>query len=123
MQTTLGTLPASCALSVLVTVISRPDRKTAIVDGGTKTFSGDKGDSGSRHGTVIEDPAVLFDWANEEHGHLDLSFASIQPKVGEKLRIVPWHVCACVNMHDTMWGVRNDVIETEWRIAGRGKLQ
>jgi D-serine deaminase-like pyridoxal phosphate-dependent protein len=123
MQAKWGARMEDCALTVLCTVVSRPDDGTAILDGGVKTFAGDRAESGSRHGTVVEDSAILFDWANEEHGHLDLRGATLRPKVGDKLRVVPQHVCTCVNMHETLHGVRGDSVEVAWRIAARGKVQ
>jgi len=124
MQVRRGVVPAEdCALTILTTVISRPDDATAILDAGTKSFSGDMAPDGSRFGLVQQDPAVLFDWANEEHGHLDLRDAALRPRVGDKLRVVPWHACACVNMHDALYAVRGEKVEAVWTIAGRGKIR
>jgi len=124
MQVQRGTIAADdCALSVLTTVISRPSREVAITDGGTKTFSGDAGPEGSRFGLVTNDPSARFDWANEEHGHLDLRDATIQPRVGDVLRIVPWHACAAVNMHDTVFACRGERVEAVWQVAARGRIR
>lgn len=112
-----------CALTVLATVTSHPDERTALIDAGSKTFSGDKAPSGSAHGLVTDDPTISFDWASEEHGHLDLTNSASKPKVGQKLRIVPWHACACVNMHERMYAVRGETVEAIWTVAGRGRLQ
>jgi len=112
-----------CALTILATVVSRPDDSTAIVDAGTKALSGDKGIEGSRHGRVLEDAATLFDWANEEHGHLDLSRTDFQPRIGDRLRIVPFHACTATNMHDTLYAVRCERVEASWKIAARGRIQ
>jgi D-serine deaminase-like pyridoxal phosphate-dependent protein len=122
MQIGWGASLQNCALTVLTTVISRPEPTVAILDAGTKALSGDRGLSGSKHGLLLEDTAAIFDWANEEHGHIDLREATLRPKVGDKLRIVPFHVCTCVNMHDTMYGIRGEHVEAVWKIAGRGKL-
>lgn len=118
-----GATAEECALTVLATVVSRPDERTAILDAGTKALSGDRAPEGSRHGRVLEDASVLFDWANEEHGHLDLSNAALRPKVGDKLRVVPYHACTATNMHDALYGVRGERVEQVWTIAARGKLQ
>jgi D-serine deaminase-like pyridoxal phosphate-dependent protein len=112
-----------CALSVLATVISRPDEFTALIDAGTKSLSGDKAPSGSAHGLVTDDPRIVFDWASEEHGHLDLTKVTSKPRIGQKLRVVPWHACACVNMHEKMHAVRGENVEAVWTIAGRGRIQ
>jgi D-serine deaminase-like pyridoxal phosphate-dependent protein len=123
MQTRYNAAVDDCAATVLATVVSRPDADTAILDAGTKTLSGDRALEGSKHGLVLDDPAIVFDWANEEHGHLDLRNATLQPKVGDKLRIVPWHICTCVNMHDSLYVMRGEQVEAEWRVAGRGKVR
>lgn len=112
-----------CALSVLATVTSRPDDATALLDAGTKTLSGDKAPTGSVHGLVTDDPTITFDWASEEHGHLDLTIAETRPRVGQKLRVIPWHACACVNMHERIYAVRGETVEAVWTVAGRGRIQ
>jgi D-serine deaminase-like pyridoxal phosphate-dependent protein len=112
-----------CALTVIATVVSRPDDSTAIIDAGTKSLSGDKGVEGSRHGRLMEDSDTVFDWANEEHGHLDLTRTAFRPRIGDRVRIVPFHACTAVNMHDVMHAARGERVEASWKIAGRGKIQ
>ncbi len=123
MQTGMGMKLADCALSVLATVVSRPDSATAIVDAGTKALSGDRAAEGSKHGTVIGHEDVSFDWSSEEHGHLDISQSRWQAAVGEKLRTIPYHACATVNMHDEIYAVRGETVEAVWKVAARGKLR
>jgi D-serine deaminase-like pyridoxal phosphate-dependent protein len=122
-QMARGARIADCALTVLATVVSRPDTNTAIIDAGTKALSGDKGVEGSRHGRLLEDADVVFDWANEEHGHLNLSGSSFRPRIGDQVRIVPFHACTATNMHDTVHAVRGERVEASWNIAGRGRIQ
>lgn len=113
-----------CALRVLVTVVSDAVEGRAMVDGGSKTFSGDHlaVSSGKGFGYVVDDPAIYFEAMSEEHGHLDISKAHARPRVGQRLSIIPNHVCACVNMHDRIWRHRKGVVEGCWEVAGRGKL-
>ena len=123
MQAGLESTLEDCALTVLSTVVSRPAPQTAIVDAGTKSLSGDRAAEGSKHGLVVDHPDVLFDWANEEHGHLDLTSASWQPRVGDKVRIIPYHACTATNMHDELYAVRGERVEAVWKIAARGKIR
>lgn len=120
MQLGCGASADQLALTVLATVVSRPDAHTAIIDAGSKTLSGDRAAQGSRHGLVTDDPDILFDWANEEHGHLDLRGAALRPKVGDRLRIVPWHACTCCNMLDTLNIVRGETVLHRWSVPARG---
>jgi D-serine deaminase-like pyridoxal phosphate-dependent protein len=60
---------------------------------------------------------------SEEHGHIDISGSGHKPEIGEKLTIIPNHVCACVNMHERLYYHRNGVVEGSWLVAGRGRVQ
>jgi D-serine deaminase-like pyridoxal phosphate-dependent protein len=114
-----------CALSVLVTVVSTSVAGRAVVDGGSKTFSSDRylaGD-GLGFGLIKEDPGIQLEALSEEHGHMNLGRSTRQLTVGERLTIIPNHVCSTVNMHDEIYGVRGEQIETVWQVAGRGKVR
>jgi len=116
---------SQCALKVLVTVISNAVEGKAMIDGGSKTFSGDRLISGDKtgFGYITEHPEIKFVSMSEEHGHLDLGLSSHKPSVGEKLSIIPNHVCACVNMHDQIYYHRKGIVEGMWTVEGRGKVR
>ena len=114
-----------CALSVVVTVVSTAVPGHAIVDGGSKTFSSDRyqADDGVGFGLVKEDHAAVVEKLSEEHGHLNVARSERRYRVGERLSIIPNHVCTTLNMHDEVYGVRGEQVETSWRVAGRGKVR
>jgi D-serine deaminase-like pyridoxal phosphate-dependent protein len=114
-----------CALSVIVTVVSTAVGGRAIVDGGSKTFSYDRYQAGDGrgYGLVKEDPVVEVERFSEEHGHLNVERSERRYRVGDRLSIIPNHVCTTVNMHDEIYGVRGDQVETVWRVEGRGKVR
>jgi D-serine deaminase-like pyridoxal phosphate-dependent protein len=114
-----------CALSVIVTVVSTAVPGHAIVDGGSKTFSYDRFQGGDERGFGIikEDPAAEVERFSEEHGHLNLQRSERSYRVGDRLSIIPNHVCTTVNMHDEIYGVRGERVEEVWRVAGRGKVR
>ena len=116
---------SDCALSVVVTVVSTAVSGHAIVDGGSKTFSSDRyqGEGGVGFGLVKEDHAAVVEKLTEEHGHLNIARSERRYRVGERLSIVPNHVCTTVNLHDEVYGVRGEQVETVWRVAGRGKVR
>lgn len=114
-----------CALSVLVTVVSNAVPGRAVVDGGSKTFSYDRfqaGD-GSGFGIVKEDPAAEIERFSEEHGHLNIQRSERRYRIGDRLSIIPNHVCPTVNLHDEIYGVRGERVEEVWRVEGRGKVR
>ena len=113
-----------CAVKIAVTVISTAVSGKAMIDGGSKTFSSDR----SKHdvpiyGTVIEDDATRFVGLSEEHGHLDISQSSHCYRVADRLHVIPNHVCAAINLHNVVYGVRGDTVEKTWQVAARGRLQ
>jgi D-serine deaminase-like pyridoxal phosphate-dependent protein len=54
---------------------------------------------------------------------LNITRSDRRYKVGERLSVIPNHVCTTVNMHDEIYGVRGDQVETIWRVEGRGKVK
>jgi len=114
-----------CALSVIATVVSTSVAGRAIIDGGSKTFSSDRhlaGD-GRGFGIIKNDPDAELEQLSEEHGHLNIAASARKYRVGERLAIIPNHVCSTVNMHNRIYGVRGEQVETVWEVAGRGKVQ
>ncbi len=103
-----------CALTILATVTSRPDKETAILDAGMKAMTFEFGMP-----ELIGVPGASFSFLSEEHGHLYLEDAD--PRVGEKVELIPSHGCTTINLHDRFYGVRGDRLEAVWPIAGRGK--
>jgi D-serine deaminase-like pyridoxal phosphate-dependent protein len=106
------------AMTVMATVISRPDPKRIVTDSGFKSLSTQN---------AMPQPKGIKNVAgvrmSAEHGTMDLEEPNARVKVGDK---VEWHVGytdATVVLHETMYGVRNGVVEVEWPIVGRGKLQ
>jgi D-serine deaminase-like pyridoxal phosphate-dependent protein len=117
--------PQDCAVSVLATVVSTARPGQIIVDGGSKTFSSDRlaNSTAMTFGCVTEAPESIFHKMNEEHGYVDVRQTSRQFEIGERLRIIPNHVCVAVNLHERMYGIRDGAVEEVWEVAGRGKLQ
>ena len=125
---TVGVSAASlddCALSVLVTVVSTSVTDHAVIDGGSKTFSSDRyqAEHCRGFGLIKQDHAAEIERFSEEHGHINLSQSNRKYTVGERLMVIPNHVCSTVNMHDEIYGVRGERVETVWRVAARGKVR
>jgi D-serine deaminase-like pyridoxal phosphate-dependent protein len=112
-----------CALTVLATVISTAVPGQAVIDTGTKSLGREpvRGAEGEGLGQLLEHPEVIVARTSEEHGILDLSQTAWKPVVGERVRVIPNHVCIVVHLNDVTYGVRQGVIETSWPIAARGR--
>jgi D-serine deaminase-like pyridoxal phosphate-dependent protein len=112
-----------CAYSVLATVVSTAVSGQAVVDAGSKALFREelRGSSWPGFGALLDRPEVVVKGMSEEHGLLDLSATSWRPAVGDRVRIVPNHVCVSVNLHEMVWGVRGERVERSWPVAARGR--
>jgi len=112
------------ALFARATVISRPADDRAVVDAGSKTLSADgPWEPGRGLGYLASDPTTRVVSLWEEHGVLGLGENARSLRVGDRVSIVPNHVCSAVNLHDRLVGVHDDRIEVVWKIAARGRLE
>jgi D-serine deaminase-like pyridoxal phosphate-dependent protein len=117
--------PEQIALTVLTSVISRPDESHATVDAGSKFFCGDifPADLGiPGYGSMVDRPECYVGRMNEEHGVVRLGGGS-DPVVGEAVMFVPNHVCTSVNLSDELIGFRRGIVESIWPVAARGKRE
>jgi len=112
-----------CALTVLATVVSVPSRDRAVIDAGTKSLFSDKSSDFGAYGLVKGMPHAKLVRAYEEHGVLKVDPAGGELKVGDKLEIIPNHVCPAVNLFDELIGTRNDNVILTWSVAARGKVR
>jgi D-serine deaminase-like pyridoxal phosphate-dependent protein len=117
--------PEDCAASILATVVSTARPGQMIIDGGSKTFSSDRlgGTSEIVFGRVVEAPGSVFGKMNEEHGYVDMRKCEVQFSVGDRVRVIPSHVCTAMNLHECAYGVRGGEVERVWKVEARGKLQ
>ena len=114
-----------CAATILATVVSTAVKGQMIIDGGSKTFSSDRqmGLEEVSFGRVLDAPDAVFGKMNEEHGFIDLHKVSKSFQVGDRVRILPNHVCVAMNLHEQVYGYRGETVEEVWKVEGRGKLQ
>jgi D-serine deaminase-like pyridoxal phosphate-dependent protein len=110
------------AYSVLATVVSTAVPGQAVVDAGAKALARDPlPNDGPGLGALLDRPEVEVKSVSEEHGILDLSRTDWRPRVGDRVRVVPNHVCVSVNLQETLWGVRGDEMVAAWPVEGRGR--
>jgi len=112
---------ADCALRVLTTVVSTAVPGQCVIDAGSKTFSSDQTVGAGTFGHFVGRgrPWTLRK-LNEEHGYVEIDGPA---RVGEKVWVVPSHVCATVNLHDEIAYGRRGRVEGSWKVAARGKVR
>ena len=103
------------AVTVMSTVISRPEPGRAVTDAGKKSLSTDEGLP------VCVDDGIEISRLNEEHGHL--SIGDRQLRVGDKIEIIPRHGCTTIPLFDRYFVVCNDHVESVETMYARGASQ
>jgi D-serine deaminase-like pyridoxal phosphate-dependent protein len=112
-----------CALTLLATVVSTSVPGQAVIDTGSKALGREplRGTEGEGFGIIMGHEEVIVRAMSEEHGLLDLTRSSWRPSVGDRVRVIPNHVCIVVHLFDTVHGVRGDAVERSWAVAARGR--
>jgi D-serine deaminase-like pyridoxal phosphate-dependent protein len=112
-----------CAAHVLATVVSRvADR--AVLDAGSKSLTSDARAAGvcaTRGHGVVDGHDLVLARLSEEHGVIDGPGAAAL-EVGERVRIVPNHVCPVVNLFDRLVLVRAGRVTRVLPVATRGAV-
>ncbi len=108
-----------CVFKIVTTMVSRPTTDRGILDAGSKTLSSDLGPLAD-YGLIIEYPQAQIYALNEEHGYVDFSACEQRPDIGERLTIVPNHVCAVSNLMNEVYGLRGNQVQVVWPVAARG---
>jgi len=110
--------PEAVALHVLATVIDTPEPGLVLLDAGSKTFSSDR-TAQNIYGTCQWGDVTRV---SEEHGFLTGPRVH-ELRVGQRITVMPAHVCTVVNLTDSVTIVRGDEIIDNWRVDARGKTQ
>jgi D-serine deaminase-like pyridoxal phosphate-dependent protein len=94
-----------CGARIVATVISTAVPGQVVLDAGSKTLTSDvcitARDSG--HGFILEYPQAKITKLSEEHGQTDVSMCERKPRVGDRVTIIPNHICPCINLQDALW--------------------
>ena len=109
-----------CAGQVLATVVSTPTAGRAVIDAGSKVLTSDLLGFPD-FGHVVGHPEIEIVALSEEHGML-----KIDPRtplhIGDRIKVIPNHVCVVSNMFDNIWIEAADGQMSTLPINARGKV-
>jgi D-serine deaminase-like pyridoxal phosphate-dependent protein len=95
--------PAQLGASMLATVVSRgPGR--AVIDAGNKTLTLSRTDQHG-FGRLRDRPRSTFSRLSEEHGILALAPEDEDLRIGDRVEVLPIHVCAWMDLQREVYGV------------------
>jgi D-serine deaminase-like pyridoxal phosphate-dependent protein len=113
-----------CAATIVATVISRPAPNRAIIDAGSKVLTVSKGDVFGQfvgYGLIKGARGAIIENLNEEHGFVRLSDSDPNLSIGDRVEVIPFHICPVINLFDEMVGVSEERVVARWPILARGK--
>jgi D-serine deaminase-like pyridoxal phosphate-dependent protein len=109
----------TCAAFVLATVISRPAPDRVVIDAGTKMLTSDGvGRDDWIH--VLRRPDLHPAFLSEEHGVFHADDPRTAPAIGDRLLVVPHHVCTMMNLADEVQLARGGVLIDTVPVLARG---
>jgi D-serine deaminase-like pyridoxal phosphate-dependent protein len=115
---------ADCAAHVHSTVVSTAVPGQVVIDAGSKTLTSDRcaplPDSG--YGYLPDYPDAVIRRLSEEHAQIDIRTCPRPPELGERVRVIPNHICPCVNLQDVVWWRDESGELVELAIDARGLL-
>lgn len=108
------------AYSVLTTVVSTTIPGQVVIDAGSKALAKEEPLPGcTGYGALLDRPEVTVHALSEEHGLMDVSQTDLRLRIGDRVRVVPNHVCVSVNLHPQLHAVRGDQVVGAWEVARR----
>ncbi len=114
-----------CAATVLATVVNLPAPDRIVTDAGAKALTSDRRGPGvlenSGHGMVVGHPEAVITSVSDEHGVIAADASAFA--IGQTLRVIPNHICPCVNLYDHAFAARGGIVEAVWHVTARGRSQ
>ncbi|MDI1463699.1 alanine racemase [Catellatospora sp. KI3] len=111
--------PAEVALTVTATVVSRRPGHV-ILDSGNKVLGADRPAWTTGFGRLVDLPEARIVTVSEHHATVVLPDPADLPPVGTRVRVMPNHVCAAVNLADELVVTSAGQVVDRWRVAARG---
>jgi D-serine deaminase-like pyridoxal phosphate-dependent protein len=106
--------PSQIAVTMLATVVSRaPGRAT--LDAGSKSITTSR-TAEHGYGHLLNRPNSRFGLVSEEHGVLDLAPQDEDLQVGDRVRVLPIHICVWMDLHAEVYGIRGGEVVQRIRV-------
>ncbi len=119
-QWELGTCtPDQIALTVHATVVSHAGGRL-VLDSGSTVLGSDRAPWASGNGRLIDYPDARIVLLSEHHAVAELP--GPLPALGSRVRVVPNHVCVCVNNVDTLVVMDGGEPGDNWPVIARGAI-
>jgi D-serine deaminase-like pyridoxal phosphate-dependent protein len=105
------------ALTVHATVVSHAGGRL-ILNSGSKVLGADRAPWASGHGRLLDHPDARVVLLAEHHAVVEMP--GRLPALGSRVRVVPNHVCNCVNSVEALFVMDDGEPSDTWAVAARG---
>ncbi|MET3203730.1 D-serine deaminase-like pyridoxal phosphate-dependent protein [Arthrobacter sp. UYEF6] len=114
------------ALTIAATIVSRHEGtdlmpRRVILDSGSKILGGDRPGWTTGFGRLLDHPDARITALSEHHATVVWPEETTLPALGDRLRVVPNHVCIAMNLVDDVTVVSGGKIVDRWHVAARGR--
>ena len=109
--------PDQIALTVVATVVSHAGGRL-VLDAGSKALGADRAGWASGYGRLLDHPEARIEQLSEHHAVVHLEGAL--PPIGSRVRVVPNHVCAAVNLSREYLVMQGEAIVDVWPVDAAG---
>lgn len=114
-----------CAATVLASVISKPQDERVVIDAGAKALVSQNRPTGicatNGFGAIKGAEHIVIDNLFDEHGVINNAEFRDSLEVGDKVEVIPSHICPTVNLYDKAYLVSEGKVICELPIECRGK--
>jgi D-serine deaminase-like pyridoxal phosphate-dependent protein len=108
------------SLWALATVVSAPCDERFVVDSGSKVLAADRPDWLKGYGLLPELGGAGITQLTEHHAVVRGVSRGVL-RLGDRVRVVPNHVCSAVNLADELVAIAGDGTLETWAVRARGK--
>lgn len=114
------------ALTIAATVVSRHEGndvtpRRIILDSGSKILGSDRPGWATGFGRLLDHPEARITALSEHHATVVWPEGGSLPALGDRLRVIPNHVCVAMNLVDDVAVISAGKIVGRWRVAARGR--
>lgn len=114
-----------CAATVLASVISKPEGERVVIDAGAKALVSQNRPTGicatNGFGAIKGAEHIMVNNLFDEHGVLINAEFRDLVEVGDKVEVIPSHICPTVNLYDKAYYVSEGEVIGEIPVLCRGK--
>ena len=93
----------------MLTTISSARGNRITVDAGSKTLTTSQIPT-FKYGQFVDDESAIVNRLSEEHGVVDLPEGHRNYSIGDRVRVLPIHICVWMDLQREVYGVRNNQI-------------